>query len=72
MKPFFCLRCRAVLGHTDGYTLQVANCYFDLKVTIRCVFCDALRKWKPVGVANGQMRVIRAEFVLEAAVDTET
>lgn len=50
MRKFQCLHCGASLGHTNGEFLQVANCIFRLKVTIECVICHTVRKWKPVCV----------------------
>lgn len=52
MKPFYCVRCQAVLGQTDGATLDLGTCLIYRSVLVYCCQCRAKRVWRPVALAQ--------------------
>ena len=58
MKPILCKRCGTSLGQTDGASFAAGNCLFLLAVTVQCVRCGALRRWRPAE-ASGPPGAVR-------------
>jgi hypothetical protein len=48
-SKFCCRYCHAELGVTDGLRLIIASVMFASKISLRCLRCQVITIWRPVG-----------------------